>query len=828
MGVPKACRNKLLSVAEAVAMVQPGQSVCVAMAASEPIGLLTELGNHAGRLQEVTVWVCLPLRQYDFIYNPDIASCFFVENWFYGPPDRQVHPQGRISYVPNNLSRAGLEKLAAAHHLDIFWGTATPPNPEGYLSLSLGLVYEKEMIETADLVVLELNENLPWTLGDTQVHITEVDYIVENHVPLFELPSVPAAEAERTIGGYIAELIEDGATIQLGIGGIPNAITEFLMTRRDLGVHTEMFNDGIVNLFQAGVISGRKKSIWKGKMVGAFALGTRKLYEFVHNNLAVEFLRGRVTNDPYVIAKNHKMVSVNTAIQVDLMGQVCSQSLGHRHFSGTGGQLDTHRGAQLSPGGRGIIALRSTAKKGAASTIVPRLDYGAGVTVPSQDVDTVVSEYGVAELKGKSVRDRTRSLIGIAHPEFRPWLEEEVEKLGIVPRFRISAPGTIAETEKEPTAVRPTGGAAAAGRGVPGVTADTIRLGTFCDLSGPNALIGLSLYRGYSAYYDHANRWGGIHGRRIELIMEDVGFDPSRARAAAEKLVARDEVFAMVSPLGTPTNLAAMDFLLEQEVPVICPHSGASVWSTPTKPTYFALQPNYRVEGHILADYALKHLGMKRIGIAAIEDLFGTEGREAVKALLQQRDMKPVVAVKLFLQESRFTDHIARLMEADPELVVLLAYPKQAAELLSEAKAAGFSPQWLGSYVLSGPDMFVLAGPETVEGMRVASYPLGTRGHRGEELYRKLLARDYGERIPGPHSRIGFAAAQLVVKGLKEAGWELSREKFISALEGLKNWTGGLLPPISYSSVDHRGLTTLAIHRARRGRWLVEKTGLSV
>ena len=215
------------------------------------------------------------------------------------------------------------------------------------------------------------------------------------------------------------------------------------MDRRDLGIHTEMFTSGMVDLYEAGVVTGRKKTMWKGKMVGAFALGTQQLYDFLDNNLAVEIQQGRVTNDPYVIGQNYKMVSVNTALQVDCYGQVCSQSIGPRHFSGTGGQLDTHRGAQMSPGGRGIIALRSTAKNGTVSTIVPMLAQGAEVTVPSQDVDTVVTEFGVAELKGRSVKARTEALIKVAHPDFRAWLREEVERLGIVPRLVVQWVGAV-------------------------------------------------------------------------------------------------------------------------------------------------------------------------------------------------------------------------------------------------------------------------------------------------------------------------------------------------------------------------------------------------
>lgn len=429
-------RSKLISLPEAVGLVQSHQSIATAMAAAEPVGLLTELGKHRERLEDVTVWVCLPLRLYDFILQPEMSGHFFVENWFFGAPDRKVHPQGRTSYIPNNLHQAAKGKLTATNgKVNVYWGTASPPDKHGYLSLSLSLVIEKPLIEAADLVVLEINENMPWTLGDTQIHVSEVDYFVEHHTPLFTLPSAKPAPWEETIGGYVADLIEDGSTLQLGIGGIPNAITHLLYNRRDLGIHTEMFTTGMVDLYEAGVITGRKKSMWKGKMVGAFALGEQRLYDFIDNNLAVELQQGHITNDPYVIGRNHKMVSVNTALQVDCFGQVCSQSIGPLHFSGTGGQLDTHRGAQLSPGGRGIIALRSTAKNGAISTIVPTLTAGAEVTVPGQDTDTIVTEFGVAELRGKSVKDRTEALIRIAHPDFRPWIREEVERLGIVPRM---------------------------------------------------------------------------------------------------------------------------------------------------------------------------------------------------------------------------------------------------------------------------------------------------------------------------------------------------------------------------------------------------------
>jgi len=432
---PKQFSEKYISLTDAVSMVESHQSIGVGIAGSEPPGLFTALAEKAKDLEDVRCWTCLPMRSYDIFTKSEMAGHIFNENWFYSHSDRKHHAEGRVSYVPNNLHRAATDKLIATKgHLDIFWGTATPPNEDGYLSLSLGIVVQKDLFEAAKLKVLEVNSNLPWVHGDTLVHISDVDYLVENHVPLVELTSEPPTEVEQKIGGYIADLIEDGSTIQLGIGGIPNAITAYIMERKDLGIHTEMLVDGMVDLMEAGVVNNRKKTLHPGKSIGAFALGTSKLYNFINHNKDVELYRGRYTNDPYIVAKNNKMISVNTALQVDILGQVCSQSIGTRQFSGTGGQLDTHRGAQMSPGGRGIIALRSTAKNGSISTIVPTLAPGAGVTVPSQDVDTIITEYGVAELRGRCIKGRMEALIRIAHPDFRDWIRDEADRLGIVPK----------------------------------------------------------------------------------------------------------------------------------------------------------------------------------------------------------------------------------------------------------------------------------------------------------------------------------------------------------------------------------------------------------
>jgi len=426
--------SKLISMTEAVSLVQSGMTLSIGIAASEPVGMLEELAHQADRLENVTTWTCLPMRAYDIFMKPEMEGRIFNENWFYGAPDRAVHHEGRVSYTPNNLHKAGTDKLyGSGGKLDMMLGVCTPPNAEGLVSLSMGAVVEREMIDAADMVILEVNHNLPWTDGDVVIPISMVDHFVEHDSPLVQVPQTEPTEIDQQIGAHVAEFIDDGCTIQLGIGGTPTAIANFISDRKHLGIHSELFVDGVYTLWKAGAADNSRKTLHPGKFVATFAIGSQPLYDWMNESPDVLLMRGSYVNNPYVIAQNYKMRSINSAIQVDVIGQVCSQSLGTRHFSGTGGQLDTHRGAQMSEGGKGIIALRSTAKNGTISTIVPTLAPGAGVTVPSQDVDTIVTEYGSAQLRGLSVKKRMEALIRIAHPDFRDSIREEAHRLGIVP-----------------------------------------------------------------------------------------------------------------------------------------------------------------------------------------------------------------------------------------------------------------------------------------------------------------------------------------------------------------------------------------------------------
>jgi len=403
------------------------------MAASEPQIFLSKLHEVPPSLQDINVFTCLNMKDYPFFSTKESEGRFINNSWFYNGSNRKVVLQGlkTMTYVPNNLHQAATN-LIQSRKIDMYVGIASPMDKNGYLTLSVGITYEKDILEKTDLVVLEVNNNAPRTHGDTQVHISEVDYIVETDYPMPEISIVEPTEIERNIGERIADLIEDGSTIQIGIGGIPNAVAQFLKNKKDLGVHTEMMTETMVDLFEAGAINNKKKTLWPGKFVCTFVLGTQRLYDFCNDNPGILMLRGNYVNDPYVISQNDQMVSINTALMLDITGNVCSEAIGARHFSGTGGQLDTHRGAVKSKNGKGIIALRSTAKGGTISTIVPMLPQGAPVTIPRQELDYVVTEHGVAHLRGKTVRERTLELIGVASPDFRNDLKNEAQKIGII------------------------------------------------------------------------------------------------------------------------------------------------------------------------------------------------------------------------------------------------------------------------------------------------------------------------------------------------------------------------------------------------------------
>ncbi|MGM0436552.1 MAG: acetyl-CoA hydrolase/transferase family protein [Bacillota bacterium] len=430
---------KKITLDEALEKIQNHDHIVSGMAAAEGREFFSRLHEIADRVEEVHIDNCLPLKGYDFMTDDKYKDTFNVNSWFFSGDLRKAFKNGNISYIPNHLHFAGVKR---AQHItpDVYVGNATPPDKHGFVSLSTCNVYEKLMIENAKTVILEINPNLPRTHGDVEVHESDVDYFVDVNYDTPVLPDVDPNEKDEKIGQAIADMIHDGDTIQLGIGGIPNAVANALHDKKDLGVHTEMLTTGFMKLFKSGAISNKKKTLHKGKMVCAFALGTKELYEFIDDNPAVMMLDGNYVNDPYVIGRNDNQVSINTTIEVDLTGQCASESIGTKQFSGTGGQTDTATGAQRAKNGRSFITLYSTAnvknhetgEREEISKIVPTLRPGAGVTLSRNDVDYVVTEYGVASLRGTTVKERVERLIAIAHPKFRDELLEKAKEIGYI------------------------------------------------------------------------------------------------------------------------------------------------------------------------------------------------------------------------------------------------------------------------------------------------------------------------------------------------------------------------------------------------------------
>lgn len=422
-------KRKLCTPSEAVKHIKSGDSVFLAHCVGEPPVLVDAMVANAKMYENVEIKHMVSLGSGAYA-APGMEKHFRVNPIFASANVRKAIEEGRGDFTPvffhevPKLIREGKLKC------DVVMAQVAPPDENGNCSLGTSVDYTWQAIKTAKTVIVQVNDQMPDTYGD-KVHIDDFDYIVEASTPLFELKPAEISDIEEKIGSYCASLIEDGSTLQLGIGGIPDAVMLFLGDKKDLGIHSEMISDGTLALYEKGVITGKYKNFDKGKMTVTFLMGTRKLYDFAHKNKDVIVRTVDYTNHPAVIMKEHKMVSINSAIQVDLQGQVVAEAMGLRQFSGVGGQVDFIRGTAMADDGKAIIAMPSvTIKKDGTmiSKIVPFVDLGAPITTSRNDVDYVITEYGIAALKGKSLRERARNLINIAHPSVKEELAAEFER----------------------------------------------------------------------------------------------------------------------------------------------------------------------------------------------------------------------------------------------------------------------------------------------------------------------------------------------------------------------------------------------------------------
>ena len=427
-------RSKLRTPDEAVALIPDGALVIQGNAAGEPPALLRAVADRAlvSGFSHLRMSSLLPMQaSASSILAPEVRDVITWESLFVSGTDRELVRAGVAQYNPayfHQIPRLFTEFM----DIQVAMVCVSRVDKHGYVSLGTNVDTNKAAIQAADVVLAEVNAQMPRVHGDSWVHVSEVDAFVEHDAPLTELGMAPERPEDRAMGELIAGMVPDGATIQLGIGGVPNGVAKALMGHRNLGIHTEMFVDSMVDLIESGVANGSQKTFHAGKALYAFAAGSQRMYEFLDDNPCIEAHPVSYTNFPPNIARNDNMISVNSTIEVDLTGQCCSESMGTQQFSGTGGQHDYARGAFDSRGGHSIIAFYSTARSGEVSRIVPTLQPGAIVTTPRNEVHWLASEYGLVNLKGKSTRDRARGLIGLAHPKFRDDLTAEARKLNYI------------------------------------------------------------------------------------------------------------------------------------------------------------------------------------------------------------------------------------------------------------------------------------------------------------------------------------------------------------------------------------------------------------
>ncbi|NMM27767.1 MAG: acetyl-CoA hydrolase/transferase family protein [Glaciimonas sp.] len=431
MSVQDLYKKKRGTPEDAISQIKNGDFIIVPTGVGEPPTLLTALSEQRRRFHDVKVGQILAVRKYGYI-DPETISHVRHVAFFFGGATRPGGQSGWIDFIPSYFSEMPSMIERGQISADVVFSMASPMDQHGYFSLSLGADYTMAAVAKARVIALEVNPNVPFANGNCHVHISQVTALIESSEPVLEVGLPKIGPVQEAIGKYVADMIKDGSTLQIGYGGIPDAVVMQLTHKHDLGIHTEMIGDGILTLVESGAVTNRKKTYMPGKMVATFALGSKKLYQFMDRNPTLEIHPVDFTNDPYLASKNDNLVAINATLQIDLIGQCGSESLGHLPYSGTGGQVDFVRAANRSRGGKAFIVLPSTAKDDSITRIVPTLTPGTHISTSKNDINYVVTEFGVAQLRGKTAKQRAQELISIAHPDFRAKLTEAAKQMHLL------------------------------------------------------------------------------------------------------------------------------------------------------------------------------------------------------------------------------------------------------------------------------------------------------------------------------------------------------------------------------------------------------------
>ncbi len=424
-------RKKLATSEDALGLLRDGDFIIIPTGVGEPPTLLTALSDARRRFHDIKLGQILAVRKYGY-FDPETACHVRHVAFFYGAASRAGGQAGWVDFIPSYFSEMPALIERKQIPADVVFSMASPMDQHGYFSLSLGADYTMAALKQARVIVLEVNPNVPFANGNCLIHISQVTALIESSEPVTEVGLPKIGPVQEAIGKYVADMIEDGSTLQIGYGGIPDAVVMQLSAKHDLGVHTEMIGDGILSLVECGAVTNRRKNYLPGKMVATFALGSQKLYRFMDRNPGLEMHPVDFTNDPYLAGQNDKLCAINATLQIDLLGQCGSESLGSSPYSGTGGQSDFVRAANRSKGGKAFIVLPATAKGDSISRIVPTLTPGTHMSTSKNDINYVVSEFGVAQLRGKSAKQRAQELIAIAHPDFRAELREAAKAINLL------------------------------------------------------------------------------------------------------------------------------------------------------------------------------------------------------------------------------------------------------------------------------------------------------------------------------------------------------------------------------------------------------------